>query len=122
MKGPNRNNSDGRFETTHGDWVNGKAARLYTVWQSMKARCTYVKHPRYKYYGGKGISICQEWLDYNKFKSWALSNGYTDLMSIDRIDSEKGYSPDNCQFLTKSENSRKSINETWRRKREGVSC
>jgi hypothetical protein len=104
----------------HGDWQKGKAERLYTVWQSMKARCTYNKHPRYKYYGGKGITICEEWLNYPEFKMWATNNGYADNLTIDRINSDLGYSPSNCQFITKSENSRKAISkshETIRRRK-----
>ena len=117
MKGPDRDQESGRFVKTHGDWIGGKASRVYTIWQAMKARCLYEKHPRYKYYGGKGIKICDDWMDYQQFKAWALTHGYADNLCIDRVDSDKGYEPENCRFITKSENSRRVVrksNETYK--------
>ena len=80
----------------HGD--TGK--RLYRIWRSMKNRCYNQSHKYYKHYGGKGITICDEWKnDYVKFKEWAMQNGYDDTMSIDRINNNKGYEPSNCRFI-----------------------
>ena len=94
----------------HGD----RYTRLYTIWQSMKKRCTNKNHKFYQYYGGKGITVCREWMeDFTIFKSWSLANGYTDDLTIDRIDSSKGYSPENCQWITAEENTRKADYERW---------
>ena len=93
----------------HGDAVYGKMERLYIIWSSMKTRCLNSKDHSYKYYGGRNISICNEWIDsYSVFKHWALANGYDGNLTIDRINHKGNYEPDNCQWLTKSENSRKA--------------
>lgn len=93
----------------------GDGERLYGVWLSMKRRCDCTGSNRYEYYGAKGIKVCDEWKDYGKFRSWAYDNGYTppepgakrgDTMSIDRIDPEKDYCPENCRWVTVSENIR----------------
>lgn len=83
--------------------------RLYRIYNGMKQRCYNPKGASYEYYGAKGITICDEWLnDFLSFKEWAESHGYTDELTIDRIDPQKGYYPDNCQWLTPSENSAKT--------------
>lgn len=88
----------------HGD----SRTRLYTIWVSMRQRCKNQNAPEYHRYGGRGITVCKEWDEsYESFRDWAKSNGYNDTLTIDRIDNDKGYSPDNCQWLTKSENSKK---------------
>lgn len=91
-----------------GGWNN---LRIRDIFYGMKVRCYdqngAKKH--WKYYGGKGIKICQEWLDNPKsFEEWSVSHGYNDSMSIDRIDSNKDYCPENCQWIPLSENSRKA--------------
>ena len=70
----------------------------------MKRRCYNPNCTQYKYYGGKGVKVCAEWLEYEGFKSWALANGYADNLSIDRIDSNGNYEPENCQWITMAEN------------------
>jgi hypothetical protein len=72
--------------------------------QNIHKRCADKKE---KNYGAKGIVVCDEWRDYLTFKKWALAHGYSDGLTIDRIDSGKNYMPENCQWLTLSENSRK---------------
>lgn len=79
--------------------------RLYKIWQAMKERCYNPKNIGYKYYGGKNIGVCVLWKsNYKNFHMWALSNGYRDGLTIDRVDSNKDYEPDNCRWVTKSKN------------------
>lgn len=92
---------------------------------NMKSRCYGEKNISYKYYGGKGIKICDEWLnDYNKFKEWALNNGFRPFLTIDRIDNSKGYSPDNCRWVTQSfntaHNTRNKSNEMLDQKGKNI--
>lgn len=92
-----------RKNTTHG----GRKSRLYSIWIGMHNCCTrpYVKG--YKNYGGRGIRVCAEWHDFATFRDWALSHGYKDGLTIDRIDSNGNYEPDNCRWITLSENIRR---------------
>jgi hypothetical protein len=90
--------------TYHG----GTYTRLFKTWEGMKQRCYNRNCKEYKYYGARGIVICDEWLDdFATFRDWALANGYTDKLTIDRKNNKLPYEPDNCQFLTKSENVKK---------------
>lgn len=84
-----------------------KKSSLYNSWLNMKSRCLRVTHPKYHRYGGRGITICDEWLDIRNFKEWALSNGWKDGLSIDRIDNDGNYCPENCRWISVGENSRK---------------
>lgn len=87
----------------------GKYSRLYTIWAGMKKRCNNPNHMHYKYYGGKGVKVCAEWeTSFEPFRDWALSNGYRDDLTIDRIDSSGDYTPNNCQWITGAENTRKA--------------
>lgn len=76
--------------------------RLYRIWIAMKQRCDNPRKWNYQYYGGKGVTYCEEWKDFVAFKTWAESNGYAEDLSIDRIDFNRGYSPDNCRWVTQS--------------------
>lgn len=78
--------------------------RMYSIYLSMKGRCYSPKSISYKYYGDKGITVCDEWRNsFENFSKWAENNGYDDSLSIDRIDNSKGYTPDNCRWIPFSE-------------------
>ena len=95
-------NKHRRSTITHGD----SKMRLYSIWKSMIRRCTNKKDKNYKTYGNKGIIVFQEWREYSCFKEWALYHGYNEHLSIDRIDNNKGYSPDNCRWITPKQQTR----------------
>lgn len=88
----------------------GTGTKLYYVWDHMRTRCTNKKDKSYARYGGRGITFIPEWNSFLNFKSWAHSNGYADGLSLDRADNEKGYSPENCKWSTRSEQQRNKRN------------
>lgn len=78
--------------------------RLYRIWCNMKGRCYSKTNPRYKEWGGRGITMCAEWKDsFLAFYKWSVANGYSDDLTIDRIDNDKGYYPSNCRWTTLKE-------------------
>ena len=85
---------------------NSGRNRIRGIWQGMKERCLNSKCRSYKNYGERGISICNEWLDFENFYEWALSSGYEDTLQIDRIDNDGNYEPNNCRWVTPKENAR----------------
>lgn len=77
----------------------------------VRARCRTVSRVSYKRYGGRGIRVCKEWEEsFEAFEIWAIHNGFHEDLQIDRIDNSKGYSPENCRFVTAKENSRNRTN------------
>lgn len=88
-------------------------SKLYYAYWNMKDRCSNPNNDHYKWYGGEGKTVCDEWLGENgfiKFADWSFENGYKDGLTIDRIDNSKGYSPDNCRWVTPKQNCRNKRN------------
>ena len=88
---------------------------LYYVWQAMKQRCQNPNNISWLRYGGRGIQVCKEWLNPEKFINWMLINGWEPGMTIDRIDTDGNYIPENCQIVSKSENSRKRQTDLYKK-------
>ena len=90
--------------TKHGYGKHSEVDRLYRVWRGMKTRCYSKNAKSYKWYGGRGIKVCEEWHDYTKFREWALQNGYDENAkkgecTIDRINPDGDYEPNNCRWV-----------------------
>jgi len=88
-----------RNNTKHGM----SRTRLYACWTNMKSRCDNPNSQFYERYGGRGITYCKEWKKFEPFMEWALANGYSDSLTLDRIDNDGNYSPDNCKWSTQQE-------------------
>jgi hypothetical protein len=102
----------GRERSSEANKTHGmKHTRIYRVWSSMKTRCANPNHCHYQDYGGRGITVCDEWIhSFEAFRDWAILHGYTDDLQIDRIDNDGGYSPENCRFVTPAKNDRNRRN------------
>lgn len=79
-------------------------SRLYKIWSDMKRRCSSNKVINYENYGGRGISVCDEWIkSYTSFEIWSINSGYNDLLTLDRINVNGNYDPKNCRWISQSE-------------------
>jgi hypothetical protein len=99
----------GKKSITHGQ---SKKSRLYRIWENMKQRCLNPKAKHFSYYGGRGIGIYTEWTKFEPFQEWALNNGYSDNLTLDREDADGNYGPQNCRWITQAQqlaNTRKNI-------------
>lgn len=95
-----------RVNTVHG----GKHTRLYASWAHMLQRCRNCKDAKFKDYGARGITVCDEWSEYAHFQKWALENGYRDDLTLDRIDVNGNYCPENCRWVSNKEQQRNKRN------------
>ena len=110
-----------KFQKTHGK----TNTRLYKIWCAMKHRCENpASEKSKKNYKDRGITICKEWHDFINFQKWALENGYADNLSIDRIDNNGNYCPENCKWSTAKEqaqNRRSNVFVTYNNKTQTIS-
>jgi RNA-splicing ligase RtcB len=91
----------------HGATKSGSRERLYIIWTGMRERCYRESHQSFKYYGGRGIQVCEEWKGcFSIFRRWALENGYRSDKSIERIDVDGNYEPANCKWATDKQQAR----------------
>lgn len=99
------------WKSTHKQFHGGSGTRLYRIHKAMNTRCYNPNFPAYKYYGGKGIVVCDEWVDdFVAFREWSISNGYEDNLTIDRIDGNGNYEPSNCRWVTLADQQRNKDN------------
>ena len=97
-------------KTKHGLY----GTRIYREWQGIKRRCYYKKDNAYSYYGGRGITVCDEWKnDFMAFYNWAMANGYSEVLTIDRINNDGNYEPNNCRWITQKEQQSNKRNTHW---------
>ena len=87
--------------------------RLLRIWRAMLHRCYKETDEHYDYYGGRGIKVCDDWHDFETFQKWALANGYADNLTIDRLDGNKDYCPENCSWATMTVQNNHKSDTKW---------
>lgn len=106
----------GKSPSSHGCAPRSGCHPLYKIWRGMKKRCNNPNYVGYKYYGARGIRVCDMWeSSFKDFYDWSISNGYVSGLQIDRIDNDGGYCPDNCRFVTPAENAQNRRSSISRR-------
>lgn len=109
-----------KYDTSNNDNFHNKSnTRIYSIWSDMKSRCFNEKNSRFERYGGRGISTCKEWLEFDNFYKWSIDNGYNDELTIDRADNNGDYNPKNCKWSTQKEQAR-NRSTTIRVERDGI--
>lgn len=91
----------------------GTGTKLHNVWHGIVQRCTDKNYQAYHNYGGRGITLCTEWREFKAFRDWALVAGYTDGLSIERINNDGNYEPNNCKWIPKSAQARNRRTTVW---------
>lgn len=115
LRGTNQYSTCRSCTTSQRNMTHGQAgSRLHTIWRGMCQRCRDENHVSAGAYHNKGIKVCKNWLEFVQFREWAMANGYQDNLTIDRIDPAKDYCPENCQWVTRSENSKRTANPVKR--------
>lgn len=98
------------LNTTHGlSGGRDQTNRLYRIWRNMKQRCTNPNATKYELYGGRGIKVCDGWQEYEPFHEWATSNGYDDALTLERVDRDGHYEPNNCTWVSYKAQARNTV-------------
>lgn len=109
-----RTRSCGCFKKENAYHTHGESkTRLFYIWSSMKERCNNPNNKRYNDYGGRGITISPEWQKYEDFRDWAYSSGYDESLTLDRVDVNGNYEPNNCRWATMKEQQRNRRNNVY---------
>lgn len=87
-----------------------RSSRLYGIWRNMKSRCLNPNATRFENHGGRGITLCDDWMSFESFYNWAINNGYQDNLTIERVDNDGGYCPENCKWGTNYDQQRNKRN------------